>query len=269
MFGDREHGWLRDARARTILRQPVDWLRSSQLRFREARELRSLKAQVDMSIWFQQERSMLLHELFDLYGSDKGSAVGGSPHYPWAPHSYADIYSTLFDHCRFSIQTIFECGIGTNRTELVSNMSKFGSPGASLRAWRDYFPNAQIIGADIDPSVLFREDRIRTYLVDQTSSHSIHDMWEQAGEPSLDLIVDDGLHSLQAFATLLEASWHLLRCGGLYVVEDVQVHQLESYRRYLDGYRAWVSYVILPRREKSVLADNCLIILRKALPETG
>ena len=29
-------------------------------------------------------------------------------------------------------------------------MGKQGKPGASLRTWREFFPNAQVIGIDID-----------------------------------------------------------------------------------------------------------------------
>jgi hypothetical protein len=38
-------------------------------------------------------------------------------------------------------------------------------PGASLRMWRDYFPNATIVGCDSNESILFNnEERIKTNL---------------------------------------------------------------------------------------------------------
>jgi hypothetical protein len=46
-------------------------------------------------------------------------------------------------------------------------------PGASLRVWRDFFPNAQVIGIDIDEKTMFKDERINTYVVDQTDVHSI------------------------------------------------------------------------------------------------
>ena len=33
--------------------------------------------------------------------------------------------------------------------------------------WKEYFSNAEIYGADIDKNVLFFENRIKTYHVDQ------------------------------------------------------------------------------------------------------
>ena len=41
-------------------------------------------------------------------------------------------------------------------------MTLSGSPGASLRVWKDFFSNAKIYGSDIDKDILFNEDRIFT-----------------------------------------------------------------------------------------------------------
>ena len=59
---------------------------------------------------------------------------------------------------RLNNLNIFEVGLGTNNVDVPSNMGKDGKPGASLRAWRDYFPNA-----DIDTRILFKEDKIQTF----------------------------------------------------------------------------------------------------------
>ena len=44
---------------------------------------------------------------------------------------------------------------------------------ASLYMWQEYFPNAEIFGADVDKRILFNEGRIKTYFVDQYSFESI------------------------------------------------------------------------------------------------
>ena len=41
------------------------------------------------------------------------------------------------------------------------------NPGSSLRALRDYFPNANIFGADIDKNIVNDQNRIKTFYVDQ------------------------------------------------------------------------------------------------------
>ena len=116
-------------------------------------------------------KSSYLHELFAKFGSDKGSP-NDEPHYLTGihAHTYADLYIMLFELGRNHVYKLFECGLGTNNLSYVSNMGIFGIPGSSLRAWKDYFPNAEIFGADIDPDILFIEERIRTFHVDQTES---------------------------------------------------------------------------------------------------
>ena len=52
-------------------------------------------------------------------------------------------------------------------------MGKLGKPGASVKAFRDFFPEAKIFGADIDKEILFKDKRINTYHVDQTDLKSL------------------------------------------------------------------------------------------------
>jgi 23S rRNA U2552 (ribose-2'-O)-methylase RlmE/FtsJ len=89
-------------------------------------------------------------------------------------------------------------GLGTNFTDTPSNMGERASPGASLRGWRRYFPKAQILGADIDSRILFSEDRISTFRVDQLSDHTIDILWQKLSNDEFDIIIDDGLHTFEA-----------------------------------------------------------------------
>ena len=50
------------------------------------------------------------------------------------------------------------------------NMFDGSRPGAYLDAFRNYLPNSQICGADIDEGVLFTETRITTHVVDQLNT---------------------------------------------------------------------------------------------------
>ncbi|MDA8559618.1 hypothetical protein N9K62_01645, partial [Candidatus Pelagibacter bacterium] len=96
--------------------------------------------------------------------------------YNWIPNSYTSYYHSIFNLNRDNIKLIFECGLGTNNPNLASNMTDTGMPGASLRVWRDYFKNAKIYGGDIDKEILFEEDRIKTFYVDQLNRNSIINM---------------------------------------------------------------------------------------------
>ena len=101
------------------------------------------------------------------FGSDKGAPF----------HNYTVVYDRLFAPFRDKILTIFELGLGTSKVGAPSSMGPHGKPGASLRGWRTYFPYAQIFGADIDADILFEEDRIRTFWVDQRDREAVRALW--------------------------------------------------------------------------------------------
>ena len=94
-----------------------------------------------------------------------------------------------------------------------------GNPGASLRAFRDFCPNAEIYGADFDSRILFQENGIQTFYVDQTETDSLEEISKKIGN-NFDLMIDDGLHSPNANLHSLKFL-PLLKVGGYAVIEDV------------------------------------------------
>ena len=176
-----------------------------------------------------------LSALTKQYGSDKGSPIDNDISVSgWQTHLYTDMYHMLFFSNRHNVRNLLEIGLGTNNQDVPSNMRATGKPGASLRAFRDYFPNANIYGADIDKRVLFEEDRIKTFYVDQTNPESIAKMLYETGVEEFDIILDDGLHNAVAAITLLEHSFHKLKSGGIYIIEDVMFHW-QQVKRHLEG----------------------------------
>jgi spermidine synthase len=161
------------------------------------------------------------------------------------------------------VTRIFECGIGTNFEDVPSNMSSMGTPGASLRMWESYFPNAEIIGADIDQRVLFTTNRIKTFELDQTNPESIRKFLVQVGEGKFDLMIDDGLHNLQAAQSLFENSFTQLKDNGVYVIEDVSPWSLGSYIDWLDSLNMNFSVVPLFGMQ-NIPSDDLLIVIRKS-----
>jgi len=134
---------------------------------------------------------------------------------------YADILSR-----RDEILAVAEIGVGTNNTDVVSNMGAQFNPGASQRAFRDFLPNAKIFGADIDKRVLFQEDRIFCSFVDQTVPESISQWLSDIKEP-IDLIIDDGLHSPYANLATLACSLEYIKQGGWIIIEDIGSRSLD------------------------------------------
>jgi SAM-dependent methyltransferase len=157
------------------------------------------------------------------YGSDK------------ALHSYTQLYWALFKDRIDRPLRVFELGLGSNNPAVLSNMGVFGAPGASLRGWRDLFPQACVYGADIDRGILFREDRIQTFYCDQLDQSSIHKVWsDPALHGGADIIIEDGLHTFEANVSFLEASLDHLRPGGIYVVEDIGREEVEKWYERLE-----------------------------------
>lgn len=137
-------------------------------------------------------------------------------------HGYHQLYSQLF--AREAPIKVLEIGLGTNNPQLLSSMGVHGQPGASLRAFREYFPAAQIFGADIDTDILFTEDRIRTAFVDQLRPETFATTTSALGETSFDFIIDDGLHSLTANINTLLFGLKHVNAGGYVVIEDIATH---------------------------------------------
>lgn len=262
----RELFWSVD---RAVFRGKFRSARDRSLAVRAAKEedsaLESLRASNPYALETLYNRAPhnLLSELCDTYGSDKGETRPDGHPYPWRSHTYADYISRMFAHCRNSVTRVFECGIGTNNPNLVSTMGISGKPGASLRVWRDYFPNAIIYGADIDEDILFSEERITTFQVDQTNPGSVRGMWEKIGG-KVDLIIDDGLHAFEAGKTLFENSIDRLEDNGVYIIEDVFPSDLRKYEKFFSNTGYFVDFAIL-HRENSKLKDNCLVVIRKEL----
>jgi hypothetical protein len=156
----------------------------------------------------EMQASSELKAQFDKYGSDKSNG-----------HNYHFLYGPILKN-RGEIRGVLEIGLGTNNLDVVSNMGSEGKPGASLRAFRDFLQNAGIYGADIDRGILFREDRIETFYVDQTNPATFAELGTSV--PSdLDVVIDDGLHSPNANIQTLIFGIGKIRKGGWVIIEDI------------------------------------------------
>lgn len=119
-------------------------------------------------------------------------------------HSYGDAYENLFldPADRHDVRLMMEVGV---------------ADGSSLRAWRDIFPNATVVGMDIHHSDKAHGERIEFYLGDQ---RSLVDCRRAAAGRQFDLIVEDALHELDATLMTLLYLWPHVAPGGMYVVEE-------------------------------------------------
>jgi hypothetical protein len=201
--------------------------------------------------------------LCDLYGSDKGSNNPFNNKHPWPSHTYSDFYDFYFYKHRKNYQNILECGIGTNNIIYSSNMSSRGVPGASLRVLRDYFSQAIIYGIDIDQTVLFEEDRIKTFQVDQTDPLSISLFKKNIEKTRFDLVIDDGLHTFDSSITLFENIKECLNENFDYIIEDVYAIDLGRYVEYFKKENLSIQIIELFRQKKlhKKMGDNNLVCI--------
>ena len=157
------------------------------------------------------EFSENLEDLFNKHGSDKSHS-----------HDYHLVYGEVFSRLDVSGKlNILEIGLGSQNPSMPSRMSKKFSVGSSIRAYKEFFPNAQIFGADVDKDVLFTEDRIKTSYVDQLDYCTFEKMHKNFNSPSYDLIIEDGLHSVVASLNTLNFALKYTKRGSIIVLEDL------------------------------------------------
>ena len=177
-------------------------------------------------VQFDPHQDTELCAIMTRHGSDKGNNT-------W--HNYTKLYHNFFSSFRYNPMNLFELGLGTNNTNFPSNMGEKGHPGASLRGWAEYFPNAKIYGADIDDGVLFQTPRIQTAYVDQTNPSTIAQLWSIFPQ-QFDIIIDDGLHEHHANMCFLRNSFHKLKPKGIYVIEDILQKDLHLFQTSLSEF---------------------------------
>ena len=187
-----------------------------------------------------------LCRLAHVYGSDKCPRIS---------HTYTPLYHALLRGRH--VKNMLEIGIGTAPV-MKHIIGETYRPGASLRMWRDYFPYATIYGCDIDRSVLFEEERIKTFWVDQSSTR---DLETCVPDIQYDLILDDGSHMLEHMKTSFRALWSKVVPGGFYVIEDINDYMVEplkdmAHESVLKVHRGTVDgdgFIVFQKTEKKVL----------------
>ena len=152
-----------------------------------------------------------LNALGTRHGTDK--AAGG--------HAYLDFYERFLGEMRDRPVRLLEIGVHRGR---------------SLRMWRDYFSNGQIVGVDIDPATR-REagERIVIEIADQSNVADLVRLGTQHGP--FDIVVDDGSHIWGHQITTLHYLYPFVRPGGFYVLEDIHTSYGEIGKSYRGGGR--------------------------------
>ena len=151
----------------------------------------------------------MLDELFSKYNSDKGDkAPPGVP--PGQFHCYGAAYEKYFTPLRVNNLTLLEIGVSIH-----------GDSAPSLMAWKEFFPNAYILGMDIYDYTMFESERVHVEVGNQGKIEDLERVSLRHGP--FDIIIDDGSHyaghQLVSFMKLFNS----LKPDGIYVVEDLHI----------------------------------------------
>lgn len=205
-----------------------------------------------------------LSKIMTKHGSDKGDGES---------HNYTQLYKYIWKEKRKRVKTVFELGIlncGKVQTGKTS--------GGSLRGWKEYFPNAKIYGADFNKDLLFDENRIKTFYTDIFDDKKTKEMWDRVIEDNagklMDIIVEDGPHTLESSLKFLENSFQYLKPGGWYIIEDYMCgivndrlsddKILRTYAFLLkNNYKAAIVYIPVEKARVNESYVNVLVIIQK------
>ncbi len=123
-------------------------------------------------------------------------------------HNYGPTYDMTFpSELRDSVRKCLEIGVQW---------------GPSLRLWERYFPEAQIVGIDINPQCKqFESPRSAVRIGSQSDVAFLQEVTQEFGP--WDVVIDDGSHRFSDIVASFKVLWPHVLSGGWYVVEDLQV----------------------------------------------
>lgn len=103
--------------------------------------------------------------------------------------------------------------------------------GGSLQMWRNYLPEATIVGLDISPKAAQYDspaNDIHVRIGDQTDTAFLQSVLDEFGP--FDTVLDDGGHTAKQMIGSFKYLFPRLKPGGVYLVEDVCANYWTSYR---------------------------------------
>lgn len=100
--------------------------------------------------------------------------------------------------------------------------------GDSLRMWMERFPNAKVVGIDIDPDC-GKPEGATVIIGDGHDPDLLAKVWDEHGP--FDLVIDDGSHQVAHQIRTFEALLPRIERGGMYVCEDTHTSYWREFAR--------------------------------------
>lgn len=183
---------------------------------------------------------MELLEANDNYASKSGRGIGTDKE---SLHKYVSSFYEEHLQCyRDKNLTILEIGTGH---------------GGSLILWHDYFPYANIIGVDVNDYV---NPVIDSYPRIKRHHGNGYNVSFANSLPDLDIVIDDGPHTLDSFIACLQIYLPKVKKGGMLVIEDIpDIRHIEELKKYIGDYK----YKVIDTREQYNRFDNIIFCVCK------
>ena len=138
---------------------------------------------------------------------------------------YFDVYDRHFARFRNKEIVILEIGV---------------SHGGSLQMWKSYFgPDAKIYGIDINPSCkALEEENIQIFIGSQSDKKFLKEV--KAKIPPIDILIDDGGHTMEQQIVSFEVLFDHVRNDGVYLCEDLHT---SYWPKFGGGYKREGSFI--------------------------
>ena len=184
---------------------------------------------------------------------------------------YFEIYDRHFNAYRNKEIVILEIGV---------------FQGGSLQMWKNYFgPKAKIYGIDIDPECKkYEEENIEIIIGSQSDRNFLKKLRAQI--PPIDILIDDGGHTMNQLRTSFDELYSHVKADGIYALEDLHTCYkidygggykrpgsfIEYSKNFIDDLHAWHSKSLkINSFTKSIYSlhfyDSILIIQKRLMKE--
>jgi hypothetical protein len=140
------------------------------------------------------------------YGSDKGLTTRG--------HGYTRAYHHFFNPIRMQARSLLEIGLQRPRRPAARL-----TDAPSLRMWREYFPNAVLVGFDIRKFACHIPNCI-IVCGDQGNAADL-ELAAAAFPEGYDIVIDDGSHASPDQQLSFAVLFPRVKPGGFYIIEDL------------------------------------------------
>lgn len=118
-----------------------------------------------------------------------------------SPDNFFIHYPKFFESIRMRVNAVLEIGV---------------LDGAATRCWKEYFPNAQIVGLDIVDCKQHEEERIRIWHGNQGNKNLLKEITEV--HAPFDIIIDDGSRRFHDQLPTFETLFPHVSSKGFYVI---------------------------------------------------